>query len=67
MALELGAAFALLLVLANQCNVDLPLAVELKIELNAKKYPAPLVRRVVGQERRYLTIYRCGAAVRSQL
>lgn len=43
-ALELGAAFALLLVLADQCNVDLPLAVELKIELNAKKYPALLVR-----------------------
>lgn len=44
MARELGSAFALLLVLANQCNVDLPLAVQLKIELNAKKYPALLVR-----------------------
>eukprot|EP00904_Undaria_pinnatifida_P001845 jgi/Undpi1/11661/HiC_scaffold_36.g13956.m1 len=43
-ARELGSAFALLLVLANQCNVDLPLAVQLKIELNAKKYPALLVR-----------------------
>lgn len=49
-ALELGAAFALLLVLANQCNVDLPLAVALKIELNAKKYPALLVRWVAGRE-----------------
>lgn len=46
MALELGSAFALLLVLATQCNVDLPLAVQLKIELNAKKYPAVLVRSV---------------------
>ena len=55
-ALELGSAFALLLVLADQCNVDLPLAVELKIELNAKKYPALLVRWVVDRERLYLTI-----------
>lgn len=43
-ALELASAFALLLLLADQCNVDLPLAAQLKIQLNAKKYPAVLVR-----------------------
>lgn len=42
--LELASAFTLLLVLADQCNVDLPLAAQLKIKLNAKKYPAVLVR-----------------------
>lgn len=44
MALELGSAFVLLLLLADQCNVDLPLAIQRKIQLNAKKYPAVLVR-----------------------
>ncbi|CAN0264664.1 unnamed protein product, partial [Hapterophycus canaliculatus] len=43
-ATELASAFALVLLLAEQCNVDLPLSVQLKIQLNAKKYPAVLVR-----------------------
>lgn len=42
--LELGSAAACLLLLAEQCNVDLGLSVHLKIKLNAKKYPAVLVR-----------------------
>ncbi|CAM9164397.1 unnamed protein product [Ectocarpus fasciculatus] len=43
-ALELGSAAACVLLLAEQCNVDLGLSVHLKIKLNAKKYPAVLVR-----------------------
>lgn len=43
-ALELGSAVVLIMLLAEQCNIDLPLAVLRKIELNAKKYPAALVR-----------------------
>lgn len=42
--LELGSAAACLLLLAEQCNVDLGLSVDLKIKLNTKKYPAVLVR-----------------------
>lgn len=42
--LELGSAVMLIVLLAEQCNIDLPLAVLRKIELNAKKYPAALVR-----------------------
>lgn len=43
-ALELGSTLVLLLLLAEQCNIDLPLAIQLKIQLNAKKYPAAIVR-----------------------
>ncbi|CAM9505298.1 unnamed protein product, partial [Sphacelaria rigidula] len=40
---ELGSAVALLLVIADFCHIDLPAAVQLKIQLNAQKYPAALV------------------------
>ena len=43
-ALELGSAVALVLELADQCNIDLPLALLRKIQLNDRKYPASLVR-----------------------
>lgn len=43
---ELGSAVALLLVIADHCNIDLPAAVQLKIKLNEKKYPAALVQWV---------------------
>ncbi|CAB1112147.1 unnamed protein product [Ectocarpus sp. CCAP 1310/34] len=42
--LEMGSAAACLLLLAERCNVDLGLSVDLKVKLNAKKYPAVLVR-----------------------
>lgn len=43
-ALELGATLTLLLLLAEESNIDLPLSIQLKIQLNAKKYPADIVR-----------------------
>ena len=36
--------------LADKCNIDLPVAVLEKIELNKKKYPADIVR---GQSKKY--------------
>lgn len=40
----MGSTFALVVVLAHHCNIDLPRAIDLKMELNAKKYPISLVR-----------------------
>lgn len=43
-AQELGSTVALLLVLADHCNIDLATAIQLKLELNAQKYPVDIVR-----------------------
>lgn len=43
-ARELSSTLALLLLLADRCNIDLPLSIQLKIQLNAEKYPAAIVR-----------------------
>ena len=47
---ELADIFVYLIRLADQLGVDLPAAVERKIELNEKKYPADVVR---GSAKKY--------------
>ena len=47
---ELADIFVYLVRLADQLGVDLPAAVERKIELNEKKYPADVVR---GSAKKY--------------
>ncbi len=41
---DLGAALNALLLLAEQCSIDLAASVQLKLQLNARKYPASLVK-----------------------
>ena len=47
---ELADVFVYLVRLADQLNIDLPAAVERKIELNEAKYPADVVR---GSAKKY--------------
>lgn len=47
---ELSDVLIYLVRLADKCNIDLPVAVLEKIELNKKKYPADIVR---GQSKKY--------------
>jgi len=41
---DLGAALNTLVLLAEQVNIDLPRSVQLKLQLNSRKYPASLVQ-----------------------
>lgn len=34
----------MVLLLAERCNIDLPLSIQLKIRLNAEKYPVGIVK-----------------------
>lgn len=36
--------FTVVLLLAERCNIDLPLSVQLKMKLNAKKYPVLIAK-----------------------
>lgn len=43
-ACALAQCFKIVLLLAERCNIDLPLSIQLKIRLNAKKYPVGIVK-----------------------
>ena len=43
-ASDLSNCFTMVLLLAERCNIDLPLSIQLKIKLNARKYPVGIVK-----------------------